>query len=387
MLSLRQAGTQSVLPLDMPLPSPRVQPAPLATPTSSVAPALQLRGVSKAWRGTRALDGLDLTVADGEFVALLGPSGCGKSTTLRLIAGLEQPDGGQIHIHGRDATALPPAERGLSMVFQSYALFPHLSVSENIVFGLRVRGASAAQRRERLAEVAALTGLDGLLDRKPAALSGGQRQRVALARALAAGHRLCLMDEPLSNLDARLRQSVRQEIKSLQRRLGMTVVYVTHDQTEAMGMADRVVLMNGGRIEQQGTPQALYDAPATTFVAGFIGSPAMMLFAAHQVPAALWPQGRVRADTTLGVRPEHMQLGEPGVDAVPARVLDREFQGADAFVYVQPRDGAPVIVRAHRGTSAVIGADVGLRWLPQHTRGFDAASGTAHVAGDARAAA
>ncbi|MBU4611931.1 ABC transporter ATP-binding protein [Achromobacter sp. GG226] len=376
MLTLRDTALQTTLPLDLPVP--RADTLPVATPPRVAGtPALRLVGVAKAWRGTRAIDGLDLTVEEGEFVALLGPSGCGKSTTLRLIAGLEPPDAGQVWIHGRDATHLSPAERGLSMVFQSYALFPHLTVAENIVFGLRVRGTSSAERRARLAEVAALTGLENLLTRKPAALSGGQQQRVALARALAAGHRLCLMDEPLSNLDARLRQSVRQEIKTLQRRLGMTVVYVTHDQTEAMGMADRVVLMHGGRIEQQGTPQALYDAPASTFVAGFIGSPAMMLFAADQVPAPLWPGGQARARATLGIRPEHMRLGEPGEDAVSAHVIDHEFQGADAFVYVRPARGEPVIVRAPRGTSAVIGSHVGLRWSPAHTRLFDTASGQA----------
>jgi sn-glycerol 3-phosphate transport system ATP-binding protein len=210
---------------------------------------------------------------------------------LRLIAGLELPNAGTLTIGGRDVTHLPPSRRGLSMVFQSYALFPHLDVAENIVFGLRVRRVPAAQRRERLAEALRLTGLEGLEARKPAQLSGGQRQRVALARAIVAGHPLCLMDEPLSNLDAKLRHSVRQDIRALQRDLKMTVVYVTHDQTEAMGMADRIVLLNKGRVEQVGTPAELYQRPVTSFAATFVGSPPMSLLAMAEVPDSLKPAG------------------------------------------------------------------------------------------------
>ncbi|MGN6116063.1 MAG: ABC transporter ATP-binding protein, partial [Nitrobacter sp.] len=239
--------------------------------------AIRLDHVSKLWGAMRAVDDVSLTADEGALLVLLGPSGCGKSTTLRLIAGLEQPDGGAISISGADVTNLTPAQRKISMVFQSYALFPHLSVAENIVFGLRVRRISRAERDERLKRVADIVGLSHLLERKPSQLSGGQRQRVALGRAIIAEARVCLMDEPMSNLDAKLRHEMRTEIRSLQQRLGMTMVYVTHDQTEAMTMADRIVLMRDGRIEQNGTPEELYNRPATAFTARFIGTPPMNL--------------------------------------------------------------------------------------------------------------
>jgi sn-glycerol 3-phosphate transport system ATP-binding protein len=225
--------------------------------------AITLSHVSKFWGAMRAVDDVSLTANEGSLLVLLGPSGCGKSTTLRLIAGLEDADAGTIAIGGVDVTHLTPAQRNISMVFQSYALFPHLSVAENIVFGLRVRRVSRAERDERLRRVAEIVGLAHLLERKPSQLSGGQRQRVALGRAIIAEARVCLMDEPLSNLDAKLRHEMRTEIRALQQRLGMTMVYVTHDQTEAMTMADRVVLMRDGRIEQNGTPEELYNRPAT----------------------------------------------------------------------------------------------------------------------------
>src|SRR6266849_7513301 len=209
------------------------------------------------------------------MLVLLGPSGCGKSTTLRLIAGLEAATAGRLAIGGVDVTHRPPAERRVSMVFQSYALFPHLSVAENIVFGLRVRRVSAAERRERLARVADLLGLTALLERRPSQLSGGQQQRVALGRALIAEAPVCLMDEPLSNLDAQLRLEMRREIRGLQQQLGITMVYVTHDQTEAMSMADQVILLREGRIEQDAAPAELYARPATAFAARFIGTPPM----------------------------------------------------------------------------------------------------------------
>ena len=234
--------------------------------------AISLRGVSKAWGATRAVDGLSFEAPAGRFVVLLGPSGCGKSTTLRLIAGLEEVSGGQIFIGDADVTALPPARRGIAMVFQSYALFPHLSVAENIVFGLKVRGVGQEDRARRLARVAELLGLERLLERKPSQLSGGQQQRVALGRAIIAEAPVCLMDEPLSNLDAQLRHEMRREIRLLQRKLGITMVYVTHDQVEAMTMADRIVVLRDGRIEQVGSPLELYDNPANVFVAEFIGA-------------------------------------------------------------------------------------------------------------------
>src|SRR5947199_3226740 len=239
--------------------------------------AIELHDVVKSWGPARAVDRVSFEAAEGSLLVLLGPSGCGKSTTLRLIAGLEQPDSGTVTIGGVDVTHLTPARRGISMVFQSYALFPHLSVAENIIFGLRVRRASRAERDARLKRVADIVGLAHLLERKPSQLSGGQRQRVALGRAIIAEARVCLMDEPLSNLDAKLRHEMRTEIRSLQQRLGMTMIYVTHDQTEAMTMADRVVLMQDGRVEQNGPPEELYSRPATAFTARFIGTPPMNL--------------------------------------------------------------------------------------------------------------
>ena len=222
-----------------------------------------------------AVQNISFTVEAGTFTVLLGPSGCGKSTTLRMIAGLDEPTSGRIHIGGQDVTDLPPSRRKIAMVFQSYALFPHLSVRENILFGLKVRKEPASQYKPRLAKVAALLGLEALLDRKPSQLSGGQQQRVALGRAVISEAPVCLMDEPLSNLDAQLRHEMRREIRSLQQKLGITMVYVTHDQTEAMSMADRVVLLNRGRIEQNDTPDRLNGAPNTEFAARIIGTPPM----------------------------------------------------------------------------------------------------------------
>ncbi|MEN8196039.1 MAG: ABC transporter ATP-binding protein, partial [Pseudomonadota bacterium] len=224
--------------------------------------AIELDGVTKRWDVTTAVDDVSFAVEAGSFVVLLGPSGCGKSTTLRMIAGLEEVTAGRVRINGGDMTDEPPTRRNLSMVFQSYALFPHLSVRENIIFGLKVRRVERGEQDARLRRVAELVGLDELLDRRPAQLSGGQRQRVALARAIIAKNPICLMDEPLSNLDAKLRHSMRVEIRELQQRLGMTVIYVTHDQTEAMSMADRIILLRDGRIEQDGAPDDLYSVPA-----------------------------------------------------------------------------------------------------------------------------
>src|SRR5689334_14384735 len=282
--------------------------------------AIAVENIAKHWTTAegqvRAVDGLSFSLDEGTLNVLLGPSGCGKSTTLRLIAGLEPADEGRIYIGGRDVTELPPAQRNISMVFQSYALFPHLSVAENIVFGLKVRKVQETDRARRLQRVAGLLGLTKLLERKPSQLSGGQQQRVALGRAIIAEAPVCLMDEPLSNLDAQLRAEMRQEIRHLQRKLGITMVYVTHDQVEAMTMADRVILLNGGRIEQNGTPVDLYETPADTFVARFIGTPPMNLLrltstlngaviAGTEAPIVLDAK---HAGGMLGIRPEHMQL-------------------------------------------------------------------------------
>lgn len=288
-------------------------------------PFVRLDGVAKRWNGQLGVEHINLDIEEGSFVALLGPSGCGKSTTLRLLAGLEAADEGSIIIDGRDVTTAPSADRNLSMVFQSYALFPHLSVAENVVFGLKVRRVSKAQREEQLARALKITGLEGLERRKPGELSGGQRQRVALARAIVAGKRLCLMDEPLSNLDAKLRNSVRKDIKRLQRDLGITVVYVTHDQTEAMSMADKVVLMKDGHIQQVGSPKELYSQPHNTFVAEFVGAPPMAMIASEAIDG--FSSGK-----TLGVRAENVGLVDSGEGRLVCTVAESEFLGAETLI-------------------------------------------------------
>jgi sn-glycerol 3-phosphate transport system ATP-binding protein len=329
--------------------------------------AIDLENVAKHWGESRALDGITFNADAGSFVVLLGPSGCGKSTTLRLIAGLDTPTSGTIRIAGRDVTSLPPSKRGISMVFQSYALFPHLTVAENIVFGLRVR--KVRDRAARLARVASLLGLEKLLERKPSQLSGGQQQRVALGRAIIAETPVCLMDEPLSNLDAQLRGEMRREIRSLQRRLGITMVYVTHDQTEAMTMADRVVLLRAGRIEQVGSPDELYARPATAFTASFIGAPPMNLMEADG------------SGTLLGVRPENMQVQVGGMRSggVEGRVESVEYLGADSLVAVSAHTThlAPhtLIARVPGHARFAAGDTVGLTWSTAHEHHFDQRTG------------
>ncbi len=333
---------------------------------------IEIQGATKKWGAAVGVDNVSLSIAKGSFVVLLGPSGCGKSTTLRLIAGLESPDQGRIFIDGRDVTAESPSKRGISMVFQSYALFPHLSVAENIVFGLKVRGVPRAERNKRLEVALTRTGLKGYESRKPAQLSGGQRQRVALARAIIADHPICLMDEPLSNLDAKLRHSVRQEIRSLQRQLNMTVIYVTHDQTEAMAMADVVVLMKDGRIEQSGSPQELYENPATAFSASFIGTPPMTLLAADKVPDAMLPETPGADARLLGIRPENIRVGERGLRGT---VQNAEFMGAETFLYVDTAAG-PLIARIPGRVSREPGSEVHLEWGREEAVLFEKTSGS-----------
>ena len=315
--------------------------------------------VSKSWSGVGGVNDVSFVAEAGTLVVLLGPSGCGKSTTLRLIAGLEEADSGTITIGGRDVTQLPPAERRIAMVFQSYALFPHLSVAENIVFGLKVRGVGRAERDSRLRRVAEVVGLAQLLDRKPSQLSGGQRQRVALGRAIIAETPVCLMDEPLSNLDAKLRHEMRTEIRALQQRLGMTMVYVTHDQTEAMTIADRVILMRDGHIDQNAAPYDLYNQPASTFAARFVGTPPMNLIE--------------RADDIVGVRPEHVRIVESG--GLAATVTAVEYLGADSIVQVHVA-GSPVSLRQEGYCSLTTGTRVLVGWEEGHAHRFDKTSGT-----------
>lgn len=284
-----------------------------------------IKDVAKRWNGQLGVEGISLEIPEGSFIALLGPSGCGKSTTLRLLAGLEVPDEGKIFIDGKDVTASAASDRNLSMVFQSYALFPHLSVAENVVFGLKVRRVPKKERQEKLRRALEITGLLGYENRKPGELSGGQRQRVALARAIVAGQRLCLMDEPLSNLDAKLRNSVRKDIKKLQRDLGITVVYVTHDQTEAMSMADTVVLMKEGHIQQVGPPEDLYNKPNNTFVAEFVGSPPMALISTDALDG-------FGAGGTLGLRAENISIVPKGEGRLTCTITESEFLGSETLI-------------------------------------------------------
>ena len=338
--------------------------------------AIALEAVSKAWGESRGVDRISFATQAGQFLVLLGPSGCGKSTTLRLIAGLEKADSGRIFIAGDDVSALPPSRRHLSMVFQSYALFPHLSVAENILFGLKVCKATAADQRRGLARVAALLGLEKLLERKPNQLSGGQQQRVALGRAIIAEQPVCLMDEPLSNLDAQLRNEMRRELRALQQQLKMTMVYVTHDQAEAMSMADQVILLRDGRIEQDATPEELYARPASMFTARFIGTPPMNVVTgtalAQASPAWAARLGTRAADIAVGIRPEDVHLS--GADGMPAIVSAIEYLGADSVITCALGD-AVLAVRAKGKLRGSAGDSVRLDWDPAATHCFDHAGG------------
>jgi sn-glycerol 3-phosphate transport system ATP-binding protein len=309
---------------------------PTSRPASAGA-SVRLIGVSRRWGSTSALNLVSIEVAPGSFTVLLGPSGCGKTTCLRIVAGLETASEGRIEIAGRDVTNLPPAARGVAMVFQSYALFPHLSVAENIVFGLKARRVPPPERGRRLARAVEMLGIAHLLERKPDQLSGGQQQRVALGRAIVAEAPVCLMDEPLSNLDAQLRADMRREILALQRRLGITMLYVTHDQTEAMGMADQIVLLRDGHIEQDSPPAEVYARPATSFAASFIGTPPMNLFPLERRGVGMVLQGTdgpILAPPATGallggIRPENLRLAEQGI---AARVRHAEYLGADTVL-------------------------------------------------------
>jgi sn-glycerol 3-phosphate transport system ATP-binding protein len=338
---------------------------------------VELRSVIKRWGAESAVDDISFIVRKGNLGALLGPSGCGKSTTLRLVAGLETVTSGAVLIGSQDVTNVAPAKRGVSMVFQSYALFPHLSVGENIVFGLKVRGVSTAERTARLQRAVELLGLSKLLDRKPSQLSGGQQQRVALGRAIVAETPVCLMDEPLSNLDAQLRVEMRREIRALQQRLGMTMLYVTHDQLEAMTMADQVLLMRQGRIEQDGPPADLYERPATIFAARFVGTPPMNVLPAtalgpfRQTLDAAAPAGHPRESLSVGVRPEAARIASSGV---AARVAAIEYLGADTLIEARIGD-MPFMLRVSGKSPAADGEKIFIHWDPGATHWFDATTG------------
>jgi multiple sugar transport system ATP-binding protein len=293
--------------------------------------ALKLSSIKKSFGAVDVLHGIDLTVEDGEFVIFVGPSGSGKSTLLRMIAGLEDASSGSVEIGGKRVDAMPPAQRGIAMVFQTYALYPHLTVRGNMSLGLKQAGIPKPEIESQVAMASKMLSLDPLLERRPAELSGGQRQRVAIGRALVREPKLFLFDEPLSNLDAALRVNTRLEIARLHRELSATMVYVTHDQVEAMTLADRIVVMNEGRIEQVGSPMDLYSKPANLFVAGFIGSPQMNFLDADTVGV---PGAR-----TLGIRPEHISIGDAAGD-LECEVIHIEQLGADTNLYLRnPKAG------------------------------------------------
>ena len=335
-----------------------------------------------------AVDALDLHVGDGEFLVLVGPSGCGKSTSLRMLAGLEPVDEGKIRIGDRDVSDVDPSDRDIAMVFQTYALYPHMTVAANMGFALKIAGVRKEEIAERVGEAAKILDLTDYLDRKPKALSGGQRQRVAMGRAIVRNPQVFCMDEPLSNLDAKLRVATRTQIASLQRRLAVTTLYVTHDQVEAMTMGDRVAVLKDGILQQVDSPRAMYDRPANVFVAGFIGSPAMNLFELRtgsdgvtrlggfelpRVAKASSADGAV----SLGVRPEDLRLVPEG-DGIPVTVELVEELGSDAFVHASVRGSGGnqvVVARVDPKSPPAKGADVSLAPTTDHLHWFDTASG------------
>ncbi len=348
--------------------------------------AIALRNVEKTYglgpKAVKVIHGVDAEIADGEFIVIVGPSGCGKSTLLRMVAGLEEITGGEIHIGGRIVNRLEPAERDIAMVFQNYALYPHMSVYDNMAYGLKIAKQPKAEIEMRVQKAAKILELGHLLDRKPRQLSGGQRQRVAMGRAIVRQPQVFLFDEPLSNLDAKLRAATRLEIQKLHHELGVTSLFVTHDQVEAMTLAQRMIVMNAGRIEQIGTPEQVYGKPASTFVAGFIGSPPMNLMAGQadgsrftvggetiSLPSAA-PRGGA---LTLGVRPEHATLSDNG--GWPLKVDMLEMLGAERLVYGRLGD-APFTLRIEATLAhPAHGDSVRLHVAAEHLHWFDSGTG------------
>jgi len=355
--------------------------------------SLHLKQVFKHYDQTPVIHGVDIDIDDGEFVALVGPSGCGKSTLLRAVAGLESISAGEIRLGGRVINDVAPRDRGIAMVFQNYALYPHMSVRDNLGFAMKLQGVAKGEIARRVLEVAHVLGLGALLERKPRQLSGGQRQRVAMGRAIVRRPDAFLFDEPLSNLDAKLRVRMRTEIRALHQRLGTTTVYVTHDQVEAMTMADRIVVLQGGRVEQAGTPLELYDRPCNAFVAGFIGSPAMNLLPGRVVfgdggarvvtddglhlplPPGSAPAAREGTEVLYGARPEHFEIGPPDAGGgLPAEVIVVEPTGAETQVAL--RVGRHEVLAALRErVRARPGEALALRPQAAHAHLFDAGSG------------
>jgi putative spermidine/putrescine transport system ATP-binding protein len=331
-------------------------------------PLLSLDRLTKRFGGHAAVDELSLDVAQGEFVSLLGPSGCGKTTTLQMIAGFVQPTSGTMRLEGRDLAPVHPSKRGLGVVFQSYALFPHMTVAENVGFGLEMQGIARAARETRVADTLRLVGLDGFAARYPRRMSGGQQQRVALARALVIRPRILLLDEPLSNLDAKLREEMQIELRQIQRASGTTTILVTHDQSEAMALSDRIVVMNQGRVEQIATPHAAYEQPATPFVASFLGKtnvlaghmggPAIRIGGGHWLMTHPL-QGPVQAT----VRPERIGFSEARPDSLTGTVKARIFQGNHWLYQIDTAAGAVTVIRQNSGAAEHgEGDNVNLTW-------------------------
>jgi multiple sugar transport system ATP-binding protein len=346
---------------------------------------------SRIYPGTTvpAVEALDLTIQDGEFLVLVGPSGCGKSTSLRMLAGLEDIDAGRILIGDRDVTDVAPKDRDIAMVFQNYALYPHMTVAENMGFALKIAGINKDERATRVQDAAKLLDLEPYLDRKPKALSGGQRQRVAMGRAIVREPQVFLMDEPLSNLDAKLRVQTRTQIASLQRRLGVTTVYVTHDQTEALTMGDRIAVLKDGVLQQVGTPRDLYESPSNSFVAGFIGSPAMNLFDADVVDGGVQfgtatvkvsretLAGASGSKVTIGIRPEDLTVSKTGKGLQTTVELVEEL-GADGYLHGSSEvngETIEVVVRVDGRDHPVAGDKIALLPVEHHVHVFDTTSG------------
>ena len=325
---------------------------------------IAFREVRKSYAGLEVIHGVTTEVADGEFVVIVGPSGCGKSTLLRMVAGLEPITSGEIRIGKRVVNDLEPKDRDIAMVFQNYALYPHMSVYDNMSYGLRIRGFSKQDIETRVQKAAAILELQNFLQRKPRQLSGGQRQRVAMGRAIVREPAVFLFDEPLSNLDAKLRVQMRAELQGLHRRLGTTSLYVTHDQVEAMTLAHRMIVMNAGRAEQIGKPLEVYARPATTFVASFIGSPPMNLI----------PRERDGRQVLFGIRPEHLEPCAASEAQISAEIDLIEPLGADTLVYGHVKEGARIAARLHGSANAEAGK-LSLRYRPEHAHYFDAQTG------------